>query len=88
MKEEELVVAHHVGDVINIIQETTHHLFDPDDLLTVSQLSDLHMFVLSLSPSLPSPSLPSRMHKHTQPPTNQKSKYDSNPTNTWVCTDV
>lgn len=39
MKEEELVVAHHVGDVINIIQETTHHLFDPDDLLTVSQLS-------------------------------------------------
>lgn len=36
MKEEELVTAHHVGDVINIIQGTTHHLFDPDDLLTVA----------------------------------------------------
>ncbi|GKE48010.1 TBC1 domain family member 2A, partial [Tanacetum coccineum] len=33
MKEEELRAAHHVGDVINVIQNTTHHLFDPDDLL-------------------------------------------------------
>ncbi|KAJ6403982.1 hypothetical protein OIU84_012221 [Salix udensis] len=29
MKEEELLLAHHVGDVINILQKTTHHLFDP-----------------------------------------------------------
>lgn len=35
MKEEELLTTHHVGDVINVIQNTTHHLFDPDDLLTV-----------------------------------------------------
>ncbi|KAK1353681.1 RabGAP/TBC domain-containing family protein [Heracleum sosnowskyi] len=36
MKEEELLVAQHVGDVINILQMTTHHLFDPDELLTVA----------------------------------------------------
>ena len=38
MKEDELLLTHHVGDVINILQRTTHHLFDPDDLLTVVQL--------------------------------------------------
>ncbi|KAK1431112.1 hypothetical protein QVD17_14350 [Tagetes erecta] len=36
MKEEELLTTYHVGDVIKIIQNTTHHLFDPDDLLTVA----------------------------------------------------
>ncbi|CAI9772600.1 unnamed protein product [Fraxinus pennsylvanica] len=36
MNEEELLMAHHIGDVINIIQRTTHHLFDPDELLTVA----------------------------------------------------
>nr|XP_043630837.1 TBC1 domain family member 2B-like [Erigeron canadensis] len=36
MKEEELLLTHHVGDAIKIIQNTTHHLFDPDDLLTVA----------------------------------------------------
>ncbi|XP_050206544.1 uncharacterized protein LOC126656101 [Mercurialis annua] len=36
MKEEELLLTHHVGDVINILQKTTHHLFDPDELLTVA----------------------------------------------------
>ncbi|XAR55304.1 hypothetical protein NMG60_11035342 [Bertholletia excelsa] len=36
MKEEELLMVHHVGDVINILQTTTHHLFDPDELLTVA----------------------------------------------------
>ncbi|KAK4363256.1 hypothetical protein RND71_018497 [Anisodus tanguticus] len=36
MNEEELLVAHHVGDVISIIQRSTHHLFDPDELLTVA----------------------------------------------------
>ncbi|XP_043689573.1 growth hormone-regulated TBC protein 1-like [Telopea speciosissima] len=36
MKEEELLMAHQVGDVISIIQKTTHHLFDPDELLTVA----------------------------------------------------
>lgn len=37
MNEEELLLAYHVGDVLNIIQRTTHHLFDPDELLTVSK---------------------------------------------------
>lgn len=41
MKEEELLVTYHVGDAIKIIQNTTHHLFDPDDLLTVS----LHVII-------------------------------------------
>ncbi|XP_074272800.1 uncharacterized protein LOC141596498 isoform X2 [Silene latifolia] len=36
MKEDELLLAHQVGDVINILQKTTHHLFDPDELLTVA----------------------------------------------------
>ncbi|KAL8139107.1 hypothetical protein V2J09_005108 [Rumex salicifolius] len=36
MKEEELLITHQVGDVINILQKCTHHLFDPDDLLTVA----------------------------------------------------
>ncbi|RDX61383.1 TBC1 domain family member 2A [Mucuna pruriens] len=36
MKEDELILTHHVGEVINVLQMTTHHLFDPDDLLTVA----------------------------------------------------
>ncbi|KAL9244003.1 hypothetical protein vseg_017826 [Gypsophila vaccaria] len=36
MKEDELLLAHQVGDVINILQKTTHHMFDPDELLTVA----------------------------------------------------
>ncbi|KAK0590991.1 hypothetical protein LWI29_034141 [Acer saccharum] len=36
MKENELLLSHHVGDVINILQKTTHHLFDPEELLTVA----------------------------------------------------
>ncbi|KAG6417055.1 hypothetical protein SASPL_124496 [Salvia splendens] len=36
MNEEELLVTHHVGDVINVIQRSTHYLFDPDELLTVA----------------------------------------------------
>ncbi|GLT94141.1 hypothetical protein SLE2022_118990 [Rubroshorea leprosula] len=36
MKEDELLLTQHVGDVINILQKTTHHMFDPDELLTVA----------------------------------------------------
>ncbi|KAF1890337.1 hypothetical protein Lal_00013591 [Lupinus albus] len=36
MKEDELLLTHHVGEVISILQITTHRLFDPDDLLTVA----------------------------------------------------
>ncbi|PIN01456.1 Ypt/Rab GTPase activating protein [Handroanthus impetiginosus] len=36
INEEKLLMAHQVGDVINIIQRSTHHLFDPDELLTVA----------------------------------------------------
>ncbi|XP_010534266.1 PREDICTED: growth hormone-regulated TBC protein 1 [Tarenaya hassleriana] len=36
MKEDALLLTHQVGDVINILQKTTHHLFDPDELLTVA----------------------------------------------------
>ncbi|KAF7827083.1 TBC1 domain family member 2A [Senna tora] len=36
MKEDELLLTHHVGEVISVLQRTTHHLFDPDDLLTVA----------------------------------------------------
>ncbi|XP_016498517.2 uncharacterized protein LOC107817234 [Nicotiana tabacum] len=36
MNEEELLTVHHVGDIIHIIQRSTHQLFDPDDLLTVA----------------------------------------------------
>lgn len=46
MKEEELLTANHVGEVINILQKTTHDLFDPDELLTVTLIS---CFTLSIS---------------------------------------
>ncbi|MQM23729.1 hypothetical protein Taro_056796 [Colocasia esculenta] len=36
MKEEELLNTHQIGDVIDILQTTTHHLYDPDELLTVA----------------------------------------------------
>ncbi|CAA6670825.1 unnamed protein product [Spirodela intermedia] len=36
MKEEEILSAHHIGDVIDVLQTTTHHLYDPDELLTVA----------------------------------------------------
>ncbi|CAM8993955.1 unnamed protein product [Rhodiola kirilowii] len=36
MKEDELLLAHHAGDVVKILQKTTHHLFDPEDLLSVA----------------------------------------------------
>lgn len=36
MEEEELLRAHQIGDVIDILQNTTHHLYDPDNLLTVA----------------------------------------------------
>ncbi|XP_049934844.1 uncharacterized protein LOC116256970 isoform X5 [Nymphaea colorata] len=36
MKEEELLSVNHVGDVISILHTTAHHLFDPDELLTVA----------------------------------------------------
>ncbi|GFY97611.1 Ypt/Rab-GAP domain of gyp1p superfamily protein [Actinidia rufa] len=36
MKEEELLISQQVGDIIDILQKTTHHLFDPDELLTVA----------------------------------------------------
>lgn len=36
MKEDQLLLTHHVGEAINILHQTTHHLFDPDDLLTVA----------------------------------------------------
>ncbi|KAF9611122.1 hypothetical protein IFM89_027048 [Coptis chinensis] len=36
MKEDELLMASQVGDVLSILHRTTHHLYDPDDLLTVA----------------------------------------------------
>lgn len=36
IKEDHILLTHHVGDVINILQKTTHHMFDPDELLTVA----------------------------------------------------
>ena len=48
-------MAHQVGDVINIIQTTSHQLFDPDELLTVSYIPNpkikkklVHMFKIHL----------------------------------------
>ncbi|GMG98736.1 hypothetical protein Nepgr_000576 [Nepenthes gracilis] len=36
MNEDQLLLTQQVGDVINILQRTTHHLFDPDELLEVA----------------------------------------------------
>lgn len=46
MKEEQLLITHHVGDVISILQRTTHHLFDPEELLTVTHFSAVAFFFL------------------------------------------
>lgn len=43
MKEDQLLLTHHVGEAINILHQTTHHLFDPDDLLTVRKFSIAHI---------------------------------------------
>ncbi|KAL8477917.1 hypothetical protein ACS0TY_029993 [Phlomoides rotata] len=47
MNEEELLLTHHVGDVINVIQRSSHHLFDPDELLTVAVAFDKIGFMTS-----------------------------------------
>ncbi|CAA6661569.1 unnamed protein product [Spirodela intermedia] len=36
MEEERLLGAHQIGDVIDILQTSTRHLYDPDELLTVA----------------------------------------------------
>ncbi|XP_019054851.1 PREDICTED: growth hormone-regulated TBC protein 1-like isoform X2 [Nelumbo nucifera] len=36
MKEEELLLTNQIGDVLSIIQRTIHHLYNPDELLTVA----------------------------------------------------
>ncbi|WOK92948.1 hypothetical protein Cni_G01640 [Canna indica] len=36
MKEEDLLRARQIGEVIGILQTTTHHQYDPDELLTVA----------------------------------------------------
>ena len=36
MKEDELLAAQNIGDVISILHNTTHHAFDPDELLKVA----------------------------------------------------
>lgn len=35
IKEEELVLARHVGEAIKILQEATHCFYDPEELLKV-----------------------------------------------------
>lgn len=36
MKEEELLKTRQIGDALNILQVASHHLYDPDELLTVA----------------------------------------------------
>ena len=38
MKEEELLAAKHVGEVMKIISDATHNTYDPDELLKVEPL--------------------------------------------------
>lgn len=35
MREEELLVAKHVGEVMKILSDVTHSAYDPDELLKV-----------------------------------------------------
>jgi hypothetical protein len=48
MREDDLLRIQHIGDVIDILQTTTHHLYDPDELLTVNLPSSL-LFSYSFS---------------------------------------
>lgn len=45
MKEEELLHTHQIGDVIDILQTTTHHLYDPDELLRVRKFSETFLYL-------------------------------------------
>lgn len=35
MREDDLLRIQHIGDVIDVLQTTAHHLYEPDELLTV-----------------------------------------------------
>jgi len=48
MREDDLLCIRQLGDVIDILQTTTHHLYDPDELLTVNLPSSL-LFSYSFS---------------------------------------
>ena len=48
MREDDLLRIQHIGDVIDILQTTTHHLYDPDELLMVNLPSSL-LFSYSFS---------------------------------------
>lgn len=47
MKEDDLLRAHQIGEVIDILQTTTHHLYDPDQLLTVRMFASFDANLLS-----------------------------------------
>lgn len=48
MKEEELLVAKHVGEVMKILSDATHNAYDPDELLKVKSLLDFSQWYLLL----------------------------------------
>ena len=48
MKEEELLVANHVGEVMKILSDATHNAYDPDELLKVQFLLDASQCYLLL----------------------------------------
>jgi len=41
MREEQLLVAKHVGEVMKILSEATRSAYDPDELLKVENLTSL-----------------------------------------------
>ena len=73
MQEDDLLHIQHIGDVIDILQTTTHHLYDPDELLTVNLL---HCYFVVLSfpdifiifekiPSMPLKFIPIAIEKYS-----------------------
>jgi len=73
MREDDLLHIQHIGDVIDILQTTTHHLYDPDELLTVNLL---HCYFIVLSfpdifiifekiPSMPLKFIPIAIEKYS-----------------------
>ena len=73
MREDDLLHIQHIGDVIDILQITTHHLYDPDELLTVNLLH-CYFIVLSFAdiviifekiPSMPLKFIPIAIEKYS-----------------------
>ncbi|XP_051115435.1 uncharacterized protein LOC127240678 [Andrographis paniculata] len=65
ISEEELLMTDYAGGVISVIQRTTHHLFDPDKLLTVafSRIGSMTSYLISRQRKKQQPAVMAELHQ-------------------------